>query len=137
MIGYKRLDASGHFRLPSSDSLVLHSLNSQLTKHRARWAIMAHATFIAAYTSPTGRQTFSTSLPALPSDPKAQDIKQKTAYLSSLRSGATQMQGDLNAYLTQKMEEEKGGKAGGAGQSGEETAEELYGEEGGEPDACG
>lgn len=61
----------------------------------------------------------------------------KTAYLSSLRSNVSQMQDDINAYLTQKMEEDKAQDAGAAGKRSnkdEDRQEEMYGEEDAEED---
>ena len=76
-------------------------------------------------------------MPSLPSDPKAQDVKSKTAYLSALRANIVHMQSDVNAFLTKKMEEEKVIETGKAGrsQAKEEKAEEMYGEE--DPEADG
>jgi len=85
----------------------------------------------ASYSSPSSTVTFAQSLPALP----AQSVPDKTAYLSALRAGISQIQADINADLTRRMEEDKAAteKTGGAkGGAKEEKAEEMYGEEGGE-----
>ena len=63
--------------------------------------------------------------------------KEKTAYLSGLRSSVTAMQNEINVFLTQKMEEDKAAENNGAGASrsaqngviDETKEEELYGEE--------
>jgi hypothetical protein len=82
----------------------------------------------ADYKSPTSSQSFSSKLPLLPKD---HDVKSKTEYLSALRSRIVQMQSDVNAFLTKKMEEEKSLEAsrGQGNKSKEEKAEETYGEE--------
>ena len=88
----------------------------------------------ADYASPTSIHTFTASLPPLPSDPKAQSVPEKTAYLSSLRAGATQMQAEINAALTQRMEDDKAVAATGKSGVHDEKAEEMYGEEDAEED---
>ncbi|KAK4547833.1 hypothetical protein LTR36_010552 [Oleoguttula mirabilis] len=89
----------------------------------------------ATYCSPAATQTLSSSLPPLPSDTQAENVQQKTAYLSALRSSATQMQSDINAILTQKMEEDKAAESGkGKAQEEEAKMEEMYGEEEAEDD---
>ena len=83
----------------------------------------------AIYSAPSVKQTLSSSLPSLPA---AQDIQQKTTYLSALRSSVTTMQNDINVFLTQKMEEDKAsesGKDGVKSTTQDDRAEELYGEE--------
>lgn len=89
----------------------------------------------ANYTSPTSTHTFSSSLPTL--QPGNASTEEKTAYLSALRSNVSQLQGDVNTFLTQKMEEDKAREAeavGGADgkrvrMKDEEREEEMYGEE--------
>ena len=91
----------------------------------------------AVYSAPNSKQTLSSSLPRLPADSKALDVQQKTAYLSALRTSVTAMQSDINALLTQKMEEDKAGESGkdsGKGKAQDDRAEELYGEEDAEDD---
>lgn len=89
---------------------------------------MAEKQLTAKYQSPTSADSFSQSLPSLPKD---HDVKEKTEYLSALRTGITQMQADVNAFLTKKMEEEKaaGGSQGKSSKAKEEKEEEMYGEE--------
>ncbi|KAK5719827.1 hypothetical protein LTR17_015116 [Elasticomyces elasticus] len=95
---------------------------------------MASQSLSAAYASPTASQTFTASLPSLPSDPKTQSVAEKTAYLSALRAGATQIQAEINAVLTQRMEDDKMTEAAGKLKLQEDKAEEMYGEEEGEED---
>ena len=94
---------------------------------------MADKLLSATYQSPTSTQSFSSKLPSLP---KSHDVKAKTDYLSALRSGIVQMQTDVNAFLTQKMEEERSSDAiRDSSKVKEEKAEEMYGEE--DPEAEG
>jgi len=59
--------------------------------------------------------------------------KETTAYIASLRNSLLEMQNDINAYLTQKMEEDKAAAAtngnGIADKVDEQKEEENYGEE--------
>lgn len=80
----------------------------------------------ATYKSPSDQKTFSSELPAAP----AQDVKAKTAYLSTLRSNITSVQTEINAFLTKKMEDDKA--AGDRKTDQDAKAEEMYGEEEGE-----
>ncbi|KAK5131128.1 hypothetical protein LTR08_001276 [Meristemomyces frigidus] len=92
----------------------------------------------ATYSAPNANQVLSVSLPSLPADPEALDVQQKTAHLSALRSGVTAMQSNINALLTQKMEDDKageGGKESGKGKRDDARAEVLYGEEDADEDA--
>lgn len=71
----------------------------------------------------------------------AGNVEEKTAYLNALRSKNTELQTEINTFLTQKMEEDATTAEGGKGQSGgkkskkEEREEEMYGEE--DPEADG
>jgi len=79
-------------------------------------------TLSATYNSPTTSQTFTHPLPSTPTP----STKEKTAYLSALRKSVTQLQEDVNTFLTSKMEEDKAL----AGEKMDEKAEEEnYGEE--------
>lgn len=86
----------------------------------------------ASYSSPSESQTFK--LP-LPTSPPEQDVQAKTTYLSSLRAQTGQLQSQINAYLTSKMEEEKQEANSSTLLSGskpsrdEEREEQMYGEE--------
>jgi hypothetical protein len=81
----------------------------------------------ASYTSPTipssSPLVFSSSLPALSSAPSTQE---RVAYLAELQSSLKSLQGQVNTFLTQKMEEDK---AIGAGKGDDAKDEETYGEE--------
>ncbi|KAK8220261.1 hypothetical protein IWZ01DRAFT_426178 [Phyllosticta capitalensis] len=60
----------------------------------------------AVYTSPNDAapKTFSRDLPTISSNPSTDE---KTAYLAALRRNVSELQNDVNAYVTQKMEEDK------------------------------
>ena len=81
----------------------------------------------ATYTSPTVSSTsphvFTSDLPALSSTPSTQD---RVAYLAELQSSLKTLQGEVNTFLTQKMEEDK---TLGAGKGDDAKDEETYGEE--------
>ena len=82
-------------------------------------------TLTATYTSPTTSHTFTHPLPPTP----IHSTQQKTIYLSALRKSVTQLQDDINTFLTSRMEEDKT-LAADAGVKGDEKAEEEgYGEE--------
>lgn len=87
----------------------------------------------ANYTSPSGTKDFSHSLPSA----NAQNVTDKTAYLSALRSKNSELQGEINTFLTQKMEEDAANADGSASKrsKNEEREEEMYGEE--DPEADG
>lgn len=93
----------------------------------------------AEYTNPSAAsKSFTHALPACPFDPSASE---KTTLLSALRSAVTELQSEINEFLTQKMEEDKAGaltagaemhggdKAGGEEEGDSEAEEEGYGEE--------
>jgi hypothetical protein len=88
-------------------------------------ASMADKQLTAKYVSPDSSESFSQTLPSLS---KNHDVKAKTEHLSALRTGIVQMQADVNAFLTKKMEEEKASQ-GQASKSKEDKEEEMYGEE--------
>ena len=98
---------------------------------------MPPQTLKATYTSPQTSKTFSSSLPPLEG---GQNVQDKAAYLSALRSSISEMQGEVNRFLTQKMDEEKAeetttAKSDEKQKGQEEREEEMYGEEGDEDDA--
>ncbi|KAI4694949.1 hypothetical protein J4E90_007010 [Alternaria incomplexa] len=73
----------------------------------------------ATYTSPTSDpQTFTSELPALASPPTTTD---RVAYLDALSSSLKTLQADVNAFLTQKMADDKA--------ADDAKDEETYGEE--------
>jgi hypothetical protein len=92
---------------------------------------MAETQLKASYRSSEASKTFTSNLPYMRAGEEGNDVKVKTAYLSVLRSGIGQMQSDVNAFLTRKMEEEKASQSGtkDAGKAKEEREEEMYGEE--------
>ncbi|TKA79483.1 hypothetical protein B0A49_03576 [Cryomyces minteri] len=83
------------------------------------------ATLEAVYTSSASTQTFSHPLPSASS--ATSSVQEKTAYLSVLRVSAAQLQGEVNTFLTQKMEEDRA--AEGKAKVDDEKEEENYGEE--------
>ncbi|TKA37859.1 hypothetical protein B0A54_09862 [Friedmanniomyces endolithicus] len=120
----------------SSFSLHVHVINHREHQQPPLLsAIMPGQALTADYMSPTSTQIFTASLPALPSAPKAQSVPEKTAYLSSLRAGVTQMQTEINAALTRRMEDDKAVTTAGKSGVHEDKAEEMYGEE--DPDEDG
>lgn len=86
---------------------------------------MGNTNLVALYASPGSEHTFSSPLP----DPKTETVQQKTGYLSKLRSNITQLQSDVNAFLTAKMEEDKANQTDSKRAQDEQKAEEMYGEE--------
>lgn len=106
-----------------------------------------HLTLSATYTNsstspPTTHQfSYPISAPIPPSG--STSVKDKTAYLCDLRKSAKRLQGEVNVFLTQKMEEDKlhamkNGHDGQEKEAGTKTADEVeeenYGEEGVEDD---
>ena len=86
----------------------------------------------AAYHSQDSSKTFSAKMPDLPSEPEKQSVQDKTAYLGALRTSLVQMQADVNAFLTKRMDESKASQSAqaiGKAMSQEEREEEMYGEE--------
>ena len=90
----------------------------------------APAQLTAHYTSPgCSAKHFIHSLPELSSNPSTAD---RTAYLSKLRAEAVELQSSINAFLTQKMEEDNA--ASGKPAVNDAKEEENYGEEAVEED---
>ena len=84
----------------------------------------------AHYTSASEIHTFSSPLPGLPLS--SGTVDEKTSYLNALRSDVTQLQGEINNFLTKRMEDEKLnelGKNGSKRAKNEEREEAMYGEE--------
>jgi hypothetical protein len=92
----------------------------------------ANTDLTAKYASPSGTHTFSHTLPS----PSANKVSEKTAYLSTLRSKSAELQSEINAFLTQKMEEDVKAAEGSSSKRSkkEEREEEMYGEEDPEAD---
>ena len=81
----------------------------------------------AEYTSPTlSHHTFRQNLPACSSAPST---KERTEFLSALRSSIGKMQDDVNVFLTKKIEEDKLAESSATANPEEAKAEEFYGEE--------
>ena len=81
--------------------------------------------FTAEYTAPeSASESFKQSLPACP---REASTEKRTAYLTALRTSITDMQDQINVFLTKKMEEDNlkaGDKA-----AADAKEEENYGEE--------
>lgn len=87
----------------------------------------------ASYISPSDTHTFTIPQQPTTTNPSTKTQAQ-TAHLSALRASTKQLQSDINAFLTQKMEEDKAAAASNAndkksGKSRDEEEEENYGEE--------
>ena len=89
------------------------------------------STLHAAYQSPKESHAFSHSLPVLV---QGFSTKDKTQYLSALRSAVVNMQKDVNVFLTAKMEEDKEQMTTGEAKVDDSKEEENYGEEVAEDD---
>lgn len=91
---------------------------------------MSQSQLTASYLSPIATKTFTTD-PLPQSSSNNSDVEAKTAYLSALRSNVSTLQGDINAFLTQKMEEDKVAEGGGDAKNStaDEREEDFYGEE--------
>lgn len=79
----------------------------------------------AEYSAPASSQTFSHTLPSC----KTISTKEKSAYLSALRASVTQLQNEVNVFLTEKMEEDKALAALVGAKGDDWKDEENYGEE--------
>lgn len=96
------------------------------------------ASLTATYNGPTAYKTFASALPAVPTSASTED---KTAFIAALRANVSQMQDDMNLFLTQKMDEDKAREADAANTAtaaargakrsalDEAREEEMYGEE--------
>ncbi|KAF4313280.1 EKC/KEOPS complex subunit Gon7 [Botryosphaeria dothidea] len=83
------------------------------------------STLRATYASPAdGTAAFTRDLPPASAAPTSDD---KTAFLAALRTSVSELQAEVNAHVTQKMEQEK--KASGVDESKEAALEANYGEE--------
>jgi hypothetical protein len=80
----------------------------------------------ADYSAPSSDdRSFNQPLPKISTNPSPVD---RTAYLAGLRASITDAQDQVNAFLTQKMEEDNK-KAGVVSAADDAKAEENYGEE--------
>lgn len=81
----------------------------------------------ADYTAPSNEsRSFSQSLPVCSGTPSTQD---RIAYLSALHASIGKLQGEVNSFLTQKMEDDQKTAANGRRTADEAKEEENYGEE--------
>ncbi|CZT24614.1 uncharacterized protein RCC_10339 [Ramularia collo-cygni] len=95
---------------------------------------MTQSQLTATYTSPSTTKSF-TSSSLLP--PSSETVEEKTTYLGALRANISTLQGEINAFLTQKMEEDKVAEGSGdyskvssaAAAAADEREEDFYGEE--------
>lgn len=94
---------------PASLSSAHNTMTSRLTAH---------------YASATGTHVFS--LPLVSTSSTSTSTVDKTAQLSNLRASVSQLQDEINVFLTAKMDEDK---ATAADAAREEEAERGYGEE--------
>ncbi|KAF2479155.1 hypothetical protein BDY17DRAFT_50729 [Neohortaea acidophila] len=93
---------------------------------------MSKSALTANYNSPDTTHLFTSQLPSESTDTKTQSVQEKTEFLQALRTGISQVQGDVNVFLTKRMEEEKaaaGAPSGTAASAREQKEEEMYGEE--------
>lgn len=113
--------------------LVIHNIHYITLDKSATMAPQPELT--ATYTSPTTNHTFNSTLQSLSAEPST---KEKTSYITDLRAKTSQLQNDINAYLTERMEEDKAQEvADGAAKKSardEQREEDMYGEEQGEED---
>jgi hypothetical protein len=110
------------------------------------FGLILSATYTNSSTSPVTTHQFSYPISAPIPPITSISVKDKTAYLSDLRTSTKQLQDELNIFLTQKMEEDKlhavtnghdsqEKKAGT--KNADEVEEENYGEEKVEDDEGG
>lgn len=79
----------------------------------------------ATYSAPAEQsETFRINMPPCSPDSSTED---RTKYLGDLRTSISQIQGQVNEFLTQKMEKDK--TAAGTEAANETKEEENYGEE--------
>ncbi|THW89904.1 hypothetical protein D6D17_08704 [Aureobasidium pullulans] len=81
----------------------------------------AHLT--AVYTSPTATNTFSSPLSSAPTE--ASSSQEKSQYLAHLRDNVSQMQHDINQFLTKKMDEDKAATDAPAASNDEDMEEQI------------
>ncbi|EKG21939.1 EKC/KEOPS complex subunit Gon7 [Macrophomina phaseolina MS6] len=83
------------------------------------------STLRATYSSPAGgTAAFSRDLPPAGPAPTTDD---KAAFLAALRQAVSELQAEVNAHVTRRMEQEK--NASGVDESAEAALEANYGEE--------
>ena len=79
----------------------------------------------AEYRSPSSSKTFIHVLPS-----STFSTAEKSQYLSALRQSVTQLQEDVNAFLTSKMEDDRALASKDGLKVDDKKEEENYGEEG-------
>lgn len=94
-----------------------------------------NATYVPPSHPPENPKTFHRPLAASlglsrPTEPG--DTQAKTAYLSELRVATTELQAEINEFLTQRMEDDKAAAAAGDGGGEREKKEEERYMEGGD-----
>ncbi|KAG6991352.1 hypothetical protein G7Y79_00053g088350 [Physcia stellaris] len=80
----------------------------------------------ASYSAPNASKTFEHPLPAIDTS----SAEGKAEYLSALRGSVTNLQDQINTFLTGKMEEDKALAAAAGQKIDDKKEEERYGEEG-------
>lgn len=84
----------------------------------------------AEYTAPNTSKKFEQTLPSS----EITTTERKTEYLAALRESVGKLQGEINTFLTSKMEEDKALVALAGAKVDDKKEEENYGEEGEEGD---
>lgn len=79
------------------------------------------STLSADYASPNGTHNFSAQLPTAPVSSSTTD---RVAFLGDLQTNLKTLQTDINAFLTQKMADDKAGDSKEEENYGEEVVEE-------------
>jgi hypothetical protein len=90
--------------------------------HQSLTNMSAHLT--AVYTSPTATNTFSSPLESAPTQHTSST--EKSQYLGDLRQKVSQLQHDINQFLTEKMDQDK---AATDAPNDDHIEEDMYGEE--------
>ncbi|THW84106.1 hypothetical protein D6D15_09108 [Aureobasidium pullulans] len=106
--------------VPPTSNLLLSTTDTPNTANMS-----AHLT--AVYTSPTATNTFSSPLSSAPTE--ASSSHEKSQYLAHLRDDVSQMQDDINQFLTKKMDEDKAATDAPVTSNDEDMEEQMYGEE--------
>ena len=106
--------------MPPSDSI------SQLSNlYIEASSTMSHIFVTAEYKSPNGPHAFNTpSATPAQSNGTSLTAAEQANHLHSIRTSVANLQTDVNTFLTQKMEEDKG-----SSKAEDAKAEENYGEE--------
>ncbi|EGE08669.1 hypothetical protein TEQG_07629 [Trichophyton equinum CBS 127.97] len=80
-------------------------------------------------TAEPSAHTFTRQLSASIPPPGENSTAERTKYLAELRGSIVSLQADVNAFLTEKMEEDKLRDAQGSATIDDKTKEDNYGEE--------